>query len=128
MIMKKDSKDSRVILQVDTDMDARKVVQDVSNNENIKLVFASDGQEGLDIARDILPNLIIIRKNAPVLDALSFSVLFKQSNRTAQIPIIVVCSDTTDEEKKMFVDAGCNGCIADPFNHEEVLHKIKEWI
>lgn len=124
MIVKKE----KTILYIDTDEHALKAVHEFSQRENIKFVSAENGQDGLDMARDILPDLVIIKKEAPMLDALSFSVLFKQSKRTSRIPVIVICEGVTDEEKDMFIDAGCSGCINDPLDDMELTEKIRKWI
>ncbi len=118
----------KIILHIDTDEQYIEAVQRFSVRENIKVISAGNGQEGLDVARDILPDLVIIKKEAPMLDALSFSVLFKQSKRTAAIPVLVICSGVGAEEREMFIDAGCSGCISDPLDTEELAEKIRKWI
>ena len=124
-------KKEKILLYIDTDEKAAQTVREVSceDSRNIKVVYAENGQDGLDIAREILPDLVIIKRNVPMLDALSFSVLFRQTKRTASIPVIVMCQqDVTEEEYTNLIDAGCSGCMQSPIDREELAAIIKKWI
>jgi DNA-binding response OmpR family regulator len=124
-------KKEKILLYIDTDDRAAQTVKEVSceDKRNIKVVCAENGQDGLDIAREILPDLVIIKRNVPMLDALSFSVLFRQTKRTASIPVIVMChQDITEEEYTNLIDAGCSGCMQSPLDRDELAKVIEKWI
>ncbi len=103
-------------------------VKKVAERHGLHLIVAEDGQEGLDIARAESPDMIIVRRNCPVLDALSMSVLLKQSKKTEKIPVMVICSEATAAEREKFQDAGCNDCLEEPFTEDELKRHIEDWL
>ncbi len=117
-----------VVLLVDHKPEAREVFTQIAKEFPFDLIVAEDGQAGFDIAREQEPDLIVIRKNVPVLNAQSVSVLLKQSAATDKIPILVICPDYSPEDQEKFQDAGCNDCIKDVKEVDIVVSKLKEWL
>ncbi len=117
-----------VVLLVDDKPEGKQIFSRIAQDFPFELIVAEDGQTGFDIARDQEPDLIIIRKNVPILNAQSVSVLLKQSASTDKIPILVICPDFSEEDREKFQDAGCNDCIRDPHELEIVISKLKEWL
>ncbi len=103
-------------------------VKNVADSCGVKLLVAEDGQEGLDMASAESPDMIIVRRDSPVLDALSMTVLLKQSKETEDIPVIVICAEASASELEKFHDAGCNDCIEEPFTEQELKEHLKEWL
>ncbi len=103
-------------------------VRNVAGSFGIRLLVAEDGQEGLDVANAESPDMIIVRRDSPVLDALSMSVLLKQSKKTEDIPIIVISTEVSASELEKFQDAGCNDCIKEPFTEDELKKYLKDWL
>jgi len=121
-------KDGQTILLVDDNEDVIATVKAVAVKERLRLITAEDGQEGIDIANQELPDLILIRGNAKVLDAMSMSILLKQSEETKNIPVMVLCSDLSAQERERFQDAGCCGCIKEPLTERHLIKIIEEWL
>jgi CheY-like chemotaxis protein len=119
-------KEGSKILLVDNNESSQDIFKKIAKELNCNLIIAEDGQEGLDIAGEELPDLIAVRRKASVLDALSMSVLLKQSDKTKDIPILVICTDVSNAELASFKDAGCSGCIKEPFAKKELIEKIEE--
>ena len=120
--------DKPVVLLVDDKPDAKKMLSKIAKEVQFRLIVAEDGQAGFDMAREEVPDLIVIRKNVPILNAQSVSVLLKQSANTEKIPIIVICPDFSKEDQEKFQDAGCNDCIKELKDEKLVISKIKEWL
>ncbi len=117
-----------VVLLVDDKPEGKKIFSRIAQDFPFDLLVAEDGQEGFDIAREQEPDLIVIRKNVPILNAMSVSVLLKQSANTDKIPILVICPDFSPEDQEKFQDAGCNDCIKDLQETDIVISKLKEWL
>ncbi len=103
-------------------------VKNVARRHGLRVLLAEDGQEGLDIAKAESPDMIIVRRDSPVLDALSMSVLLKQSKKTESIPVMVICSEASAAERERFQDAGCNDCLEEPFTEEELKKHLEDWL
>ncbi len=117
-----------VVLLVDHRPESKPIFQEIAERFPFKLLLAEDGQAGYDVAMETVPDLIIIRQNIPILNAQSVSVLLKQSPDTDKIPIMVICSQLSEEEREKFQDAGCNDCIKEPMDVDVIIAKIKEWL
>ncbi|MGB9711522.1 MAG: response regulator [Dissulfurimicrobium sp.] len=121
-------KQNQTILLADTSERIRRQFQTAAERLKLRLILAEDGQEALDLAVEKLPDLIVIRRNAAVLDALSFSVLLKQSANTKDIPVIIICTEASTQERERFKDAGCCGCLEEPFSDQRVIEILERWL
>jgi two-component system cell cycle response regulator DivK len=121
-------KEGQTILLVDYNQSVIDTVRKLVNQTGLRLILAEDGQEGLDLVKAELPDLIIIRKDVPVLDALSMSVLLKQSPKTQDIPVIVICTMASSSERERFHDAGCIDFIEEPFTVNDLLQRLEDWL
>ena len=121
-------KEGQTILLVDYNESVIDTVRKLANQSGLKLLLAEDGQEGLDLAKAELPDLIIIRKDVPILDALSMSVLLKQSQETDDIPVVLICTVASSSERERLHDAGCSGFIEEPFTTNDLLQRLEDWL
>jgi len=121
-------KEGQTILLVDYNQSVIDTVRKLVNQTGLRLILAEDGQEGLDLAEAELPDLVIIRKDVPILDALSMSVLLKQSPKTQDIPVIVICTMASSSERERFHDAGCIDFIEEPFTVNDLLQRLEDWL
>jgi len=78
-----------------------------THRPQISLTIATTGQEGLDQARDILPDLILLDMNLPDIDGLAVLHSLKHDDATASIPVVVVSADATSQsvEQALFYGA-----------------------
>ena len=121
-------KEGQTILLVDYNESVIETVRKLANQTGLRLLFAEDGQEGLDLAKAELPDLVIIRKDVPILDALSMSVLLKQSPETDNIPVVLICTVASSSERERLHDAGCSGFIEEPFTANDLLQRLEDWL
>lgn len=121
-------KQNQIILLADASEKIKTQFQRVAEQLKLGLLLAEDGQEALDVAAGQNPDIVVIRRDAAVLDALSFSVLLKQSARAREIPVIIICTDASTQERERFKDAGCSGCIEEPFSDKELIEVLKRWL
>lgn len=121
-------KEGQTILLVDYNESVIETVRNIANQNGIRLLLAEDGQEGFDLAKAELPDLIIMRKDVPILDALSVSVLLKQSHETENIPVILICKAASSSERERLHDAGCSSFIEEPFTGNDLLQRLEDWL
>ncbi|MEA1992188.1 MAG: response regulator [Thermodesulfobacteriota bacterium] len=121
-------KEDQTILLVDYNESVIETLRKLANQTGLRLLLAEDGQEGLDLAKAELPDLVIIRKDIPILDALSMSVLLKQSPETEDIPVVVICTVASSSERERFHDAGCSDFIEEPFTAKDLLQRLEDWL
>lgn len=93
---------------------------------NLYQVFlAENGQEGVEIARRELPNLILTDVMMPVMDGFECLRILKEDFHTCHIPVIILTALTSDEDIVKGTDLGADDYILKPFNPEVLRAKVK---
>jgi DNA-binding response OmpR family regulator len=91
-----------------------------------EVLTASDGLEGLEKARKEEPDLILLDLMLPKMDGYKVCRMLKFDEKYKNIPIIMLTAKAQDIDKSMGGEAGVNAYITKPFDHRELLDKIKE--
>lgn len=90
------------------------------------VTVATDGQSGVDQARAILPDVILLDMNLPVLDGWSAARLLKSEAATAAIPIIALTAHAMSGDKEKAIAAGCDDYHPKPIDFALLLTQIAE--
>jgi two-component system cell cycle response regulator DivK len=88
------------------------------------VLTATDAEEGLTLARDDQPNLILMDIQLPGMDGLQATVLLKQAEATRAIPVIALTALAMKGDEERIRAAGCDGYIAKPMRYKEFLATI----
>ncbi len=89
------------------------------------VAIAKDGQEGLDKARELHPNVMLLDMNLPVVDGWTIARTLKADPNTAGIPIIALTAHAMSGDKQKALDAGCNDYHAKPVVFAQLLAQIE---
>lgn len=92
--------------------------------EGFEVRQAEDGQELVDLAREVRPDVIILEKKLPVLDGLSAVLILKNDPLTMEIPIIAVCEDNHNQEEEA-EDAGCDVHLTRPLKTDKIKQILR---
>ncbi|HAR62931.1 MAG: response regulator [Candidatus Margulisiibacteriota bacterium] len=112
------------ILIVDDSNLERKKFSLVLANENHRLTFASTGEDGITMAFEGKPDLIIMDFIMPDIDGVQATDYLKSNDATKNIPIIMVTSIRQKEEIVKAIKSGVNDFIIKPFKREQLIEKI----
>ena len=85
---------------------------------------ASDAESGLMLARDELPELILMDIQLPGMDGLEATALLKQDRATHDIPVIALTALAMKGDEERIRAAGCYGYIAKPMRYREFLATV----
>jgi DNA-binding response OmpR family regulator len=89
-----------------------------------KVLSATDGQAGLDMARKEKPDLIILDLMLPKMDGYKICRMLKFDERYKQIPIIMFTARAQDQDRKLAQEVGADAYITKPFDSKALLDKI----
>ena len=92
--------------------------------KDYEIHFAQNGKEGLDMARSLIPDLIISDVMMPMMDGLEFCRLLRADELVCHIPVIMVTAKVSEEDRLRGLECGVDAYLPKPFNTEELLLRI----
>lgn len=90
-----------------------------------KVNFSLNGREGLNIAFDKKPDLILLDIMLPELDGFDVCKEIKRNKETESIPIIMLTAKSEEFDKILGLELGADDYITKPFSVRELLARIK---
>jgi CheY-like chemotaxis protein len=93
-------------------------------NEEVALLFASDGEEATRLARQHRPDAIVLDLFMPRMDGLSALVLLKSDAVTRDIPVLMVSGTPGDEGERLAVAFGAKGYLSKPFGIQQLVDSV----
>ncbi len=118
----------RKILYIEDDPDSREMMADVLHMHGFGFMGATRGLEGIRIAKNESPNLILLDINLPDMDGYEVTTLLRSIKTLDSVPIIAISVETTDNSRERILTAGCDGFISKPINIKEFLVIIEEYL
>ncbi len=116
--------DKELILLVEDNADV--VAYTASCLQDYRLAVGKDGQEGLDIARDLVPDLIITDVMMPFMDGFEMTRNLRIDVRTSHIPIIMLTAKADMDSKLEGIDYGAEVYLEKPFNVDELKLRVRK--
>ncbi|MDP1961192.1 MAG: response regulator [Reyranella sp.] len=117
---------SKKILVVEDTEDNRQILRDLLGMAGYDMIEAHDGAQGVAMAAEHRPDLILMDIQMPVLDGYEATRRIKADPALAGIPIVAVTSYALSGDEQKARDAGCNDYIAKPYSPRQMLAKVRE--
>ncbi|ACA17935.1 response regulator receiver protein [Methylobacterium sp. 4-46] len=89
-----------------------------------EVVMAHDGDAGVQQARSLRPDVILLDMNLPVLDGWSVARALKSSPDTQSIPIIALTAHAMSGDREKAIQAGCDDYHPKPIDFAKLLGQI----
>ena len=123
----RDSLEKNTILVVEDSCDVRNyIIGALEPDYNI--VEAVDGQNGIDTAREIIPDLIISDIMMPEVDGYELCRQLKNDVATSHVPIILLTAKASEDAVIQGLETGADDYITKPFNTKILHARIKNLI
>ena len=125
--------EQKTILITDDNWANRSVIINLLEPIGFKVIEANNGQEGLQQAIAILPDLIITDLVMPVMDGFKFINLLRQSPKLKDIMVIASSASVFDSDQHRSLNAGADGFLPKPISADLLLNLLQvhlklEWI
>ncbi|MDR1526948.1 MAG: response regulator, partial [Dysgonamonadaceae bacterium] len=119
--IKEENQDSPpVILVIEDNDDIRKYIIDLLTPQ-YKTLSASHGKEGLELAQNHIPNIIVSDIMMPELDGIELCRKMKEDVRTSHIPVILLTAKDSIQDKEAGYESGADSYLTKPFS-SKLLH------
>lgn len=115
------------VLIIDDNNDIRTYLRSALS-DLYKVSEAADGKTGLEIARRIVPDIIISDIMMPIMDGLEFCNQLKNDKAISHIPVILLTARSLDEQRAEGYEHGADAYIAKPFSLHLLLSRIENLI
>ncbi len=117
------------ILIVEDSITTREVEKNILESAGYEVEIASDGLEGLEKLRQQDFNLIVTDVQMPRMNGFELTEKLKKDDNYKEIPIVIVTTLATDEDKKKGIEVGADAYITKSgFNQDNLIETIKRLI
>ncbi len=120
--------EAKKILIVDDEQDIVETLKFMLEAEGYECFCAYDGENGLNLAKEIIPDLMILDVMMPKINGYKISRLLKYDTKYKDIPIIMVTARSQEEDKLIGQETGVNEYITKPFELDDIIKKVKEYL
>ena len=119
--------DKPEVLIIDDNIDIRTYLRSVLS-EKYNVSEASDGKVALELARKIVPDIVLSDIMMPVMDGLEFCQQLKTDKAISHIPVILLTARSLDEQRAEGYEHGADAYISKPFSLRLLLSRIDNLI
>ena len=117
----------KILLVEDNEMN-RDMLSRRLKKKGFEVEIAVDGQEGVDKASSLNPDLILMDLSLPVLDGWGATKAIKENTDTANIPVIALTAHAMAGDREKAIEAGADEYDTKPIDLKRLLSKIKSFI
>jgi len=118
----------KVVLIVEDEHKNLKLVRDLLNLSGHTTLEATDGKQGVAVAKRDKPDLILMDIQLPVMDGIESNKILKTDVNTKKIPVIALTSYAMKDDKKKILEAGFNGYMTKPLDVDRFLEKVSNFL
>jgi two-component system cell cycle response regulator DivK len=118
----------KTILIVEDEPKNLKLLRDLLQRFGYEILEALDGEQGVKLAGERMPDLILMDIMMPKMDGLEATRIIKANTKTKHIPIIALTSYAMKGDREKTIEAGCDGYLAKPIDIKEVLKTIETYL
>lgn len=116
------------VLVVEDQYDNRRILRDLLTSAGYEMIEAVTGEQGVSIAKQQRPDLILMDMQLPVMDGYESTRRIRANPELESIPIIAVTSYAMSGDDAVAYEAGCDAYVTKPFSPRELLAKIREFL
>jgi len=93
-----------------------------------RVVAARSGTEGVALATEVQPDLILLDIQLPQMDGYAVAQALRQNPALKDVPIVAVTSYAMVGDRERALAAGCNGYIEKPINPDTFMSEIEKYL
>jgi len=119
---------NELILIVEDNEKNRKLVRDVLTFKGYRLAEAETGEDGVRLARELHPDLILMDIQLPGINGMVALGQIRQDPAIARTPVIAVTASAMTHDRQKIMAAGFDGYQSKPINVKDFLAAVREML
>lgn len=117
-----------LVLYIEDDHDNMVLVRRVLCASGFNLLEASTATEGIALAEQYTPDLILMDINLPEIDGITATRQLRQHPQLQHIPIIALTANVMQNVINQALAAGCNGYIEKPIQIDRLVNDVNRFL
>ncbi len=113
------------ILIAEDNADNREMLSRRLRKRGFEVLIAVDGGEAVRVARDELPDVILMDISMPVMSGLEAAQALRKIDATCNIPIIALTAHAMSSDRQACIDAGCTSFATKPIDFAALIDLIE---
>ena len=118
---------AKILLVEDNEMN-RDMLSRRLKKKGFEVVMAMDGKQGVEMAGEHTPDIILLDMSLPVMDGWEAAGHLKGNDATREIPVIALTAHAMAGDKEKALEAGCDDYDTKPIELPRLLEKINTWL
>ena len=106
--------------EMNRDMLSRRLIR-----RGFEVIFAVNGQEGIDLAKSERPDIILMDMSLPVVDGWEATRRVKSDETTRTVPVIGLTAHAMSGDREKAIEAGCDDYDTKPIELPRLIEKIE---
>lgn len=123
--MASDAPDGATVLLVDDEPDLVELLQYALENEGFRVLSASDGAEGLTVAREEHPDIIVLDIMMPRMDGMDLTRKLREEAQLRLTPILLLTARSEENDEILGLDAGADDYLPKPVSPKLFVSRVK---
>jgi CheY-like chemotaxis protein len=115
---------AKILLVEDNELN-RDMLSRRLQRKGYEVTMAVDGGEGVEMAKSLLPDLILMDMSLPVIDGWEATRQIKANEETKNIPVIALTAHAMSGDREKALEAGCDDYDTKPVELPRLLEKIE---
>ena len=111
---------ARTVLVAEDDEDVRLLIRTRLGMRGYRVVEARDGQETLELAKGVRPDIVLMDLQLPRLNGFAVARFIRHTDSLRQVPIIVVSAHDPAKHRNLALAAGCNAYVQKPVDFDQL--------
>ncbi len=118
----------RTVLYIEDDIANKTLIGKLLSAAGYQVLEADNGLDGIQLAREENPDLILMDMSMPGLDGYETTTRLKSAKATAKIPVVAVTAHAMKGDRERTLAAGCDGYIAKPINVDIFIEQLESYL
>lgn len=119
---------SETILLIEDNEQNRYLASFLLESRGYRVLTATDGGEGIELAREVRPDLILLDIQLPRMDGYEVARRLRNEDGLKHILIVAVTSYAMTGDREKCLDAGCDGYLEKPIDPDTFVNEVAHYL